>query len=690
MNHRRSLSVLTLFLSCTLLLTSGCSETTKEAPPLDEIIFPVSFPYIENSSLYSIESDSHFGLAAEEGDSLDASEIPEYKLLFDAPSGLILALDTDQSTKSTEDGVDAFEHTFMPEYIAYAKAQTLHIYDLNTRHDHQVFSFEQDEFFEPSEANDQSLPNFICDIQKVITWDEDSRLSKRELFKDELAVYVKTSSADDCTEPDDGFQFWQINIEESTKKRDEFTIRRKVLKEHTHEHRHFHDHDNPDDELFDKHSHQHALEKDEFDEDSQEFFDPNDHKHKHKHSHEFIYGPEHEHEQISQAEIDAVHNDPKNHEVKFETHKGLFGKKTTITSIDEALMYSGTPVIDLAAMEFGYLGLNSKENAYKFYQVNLDTLEKRLLWTLTSEHFTDLINTHSSLVDWRALVPKYSRPASFQTLNGNIGIYANQKLFYFPIESLFDDDASEIREQILANPLFSSSISSPALNERTHYNQANKIMSIIEDNQIWLIDFNETPALAILWKTINESNLDSLEAHMMQSGVLTVKRFTENDIPMFSITAIQSDGLENRTIIPRSSNKITLTYLQGEAFANIIDQTDQTLKARHLPNTSGTLPPELLNTLWVEESLDYRNNTETKIISQLSSDFLNSIPETIEQPGLYILNKNEPNRRGEFIMEVSESVKHATGLVIFNKFYSLLEYRNSENTITTQSKINTY
>ena len=685
MNHRSSLSVLTLFLVCLIMLTSGCSETTKQAPSPDKLVFPVYFPLIENANLYSLENSIEYGVAAKE----NQENILEQKLLLTSPTGLILALDTDQSAKDTEGSIETFIHTPLPEYIAYAKKHTLHIYDLNTRFDHQVYSFETDEFFEAQQQSDKSPTWFICDIQKVITWDEESRLSKKVLFKDELAVYVKTSSQEDCSAPVEGFKFWQINIETSTNDDETFTIRRRILKEHSHNHKHFHDHDNENDELFAEHDHQHTLEEGELDEDGLPFVS-NNHKHKHTHSHDFVYGPEHAHELLTQEEKDEEHNDPRNHEIEFETHPKLIGKRTTITSIDEALMYSGTPVIDIAARNFGYLGLNSTDEAFKFYSVNFDTLEKKLLWSQHDENLAGLTNHPMKQADWKTLVPAYNRPLNFLNVNNGIAIFANALLFNFSLESIFDDDATETIAQSLSNPLFSSNVISYPISQRSQYNPVEHKMVIVEDKQLWLIDFNTTPPIPTLIKTYNEPNLYSLFAQPMGGNIMVTKDFSENELITSSITTIQENGLEINTLLAKTPDTLRVIPQRDESLVTIIDSDNGSISAKYFLNNFGSPIPVLLETMWVNRSFDYRDNVETQIIAQLSSNNLPIIPGTIEQPSVYILDNEDSAGRGEKITEIPDAAQSASGLVIFNEFYSIVEYTNSENILTTQSTITNY
>lgn len=679
MNTRSGQTFLTLLLACITLLTSGCSETTKEAPEQPDIVFPVSFPLINNSTLYSIEDNRFFGLSPEDEEASATSGLYE-KLLLEIPSGMLLALDTDPSDKSSEDGVDSFTNTALPEYIVYVKNQTLRLYDLDTRYDHELYSFENDPFVkETSEETDESnkiKPRFICDIQKVVTWDDEARQAKKILFKDELAVYVKTGTLEGCAEPEEGFEYWQINVVESTKT---FTIRRKTLKAHSHEHRHFHDHDDPDYEYADIHNHEHLLEEGELDENG-EPFEANDHMHRHNHEHDFIYDFQHEHEHLSQDEIDAVHNDPINHEISFETNPVLVGRKSTFTSLDEALMYSGQPVIDLNARTFGYLGLNSKDNAFKFFTVNLDTLEKSLLWSAQHENLSDVRNTTWKNTNWRALVPKYNRFINYANIQDKILVTTDKNLFLFDMASLFDDDTIEERENSLANPLFSSSYTDPWIRNRTHYNASTHKMVITENQELWQIDFEQELLQAMLIKTFNETNLSSLEAKMMASEIMVIKRFNDNETPVTSITAIQESGIEVSTILNKTDDAVRVFNQGTNSFINIkSSDPDQQITAKLLFSDFGSPFSTLINTIWLQDTVDYRTFLEQEKVSLFASDSVSATPGTIERPEIYLLDVTATMGQGENLGHIPDTVSSVSGLALLSDEYTIMEYQNSDN-----------
>lgn len=674
------LLLVSLILSCLAALSTGCSESTKPAEPLVDIVFPVHFPFINNGSLYSIEPTIEYGVAP---DSEDETNLPEHKLLFDFPvvngleNPLILALDIDQSTKSNEEITEESAQTPLPEFISYAKSQTLHVYDLSTRRDHEVYSFASDPF------DPEHKGRYICDLQKVITLDEKNFLARIVLLKDELAVYTKTSTLPNCSDPEGNFEYWQINIEETKdidieENKGIYTIRRKILKEHSHLHKHFHNHDDPDYEFADIHNHPHLFQKDELDDDGLPF-DPNNHIHRHAHSHEWVYGPEHAHDHLSKEEVDEIHNNPQNHEIIFEINPLLTGKRTSIDSIDEALMYSGAPIVNTDTRQFGYLGLNSQENTYKFYTSNFESLEKRQLWAESSVYFSDLTNPVNSLSDWKVLVPRYSRPFHFQYIGKHIGLYADNKFFYFTLDLLFNhqDPENDSRALRLTNPLFSSNFSSPNLSNRTLYNKNSQKMAISEGLSAWSIDFNENPPQAVRIKTYTEPALSEIYATHLGDSIAVLKTFSENNETNSSLVSLLETGLEDRSIKPRSSDIISSIAKNDTLLITTLNSDDNNLNANHYIQDFGSFLPTLLDTAWTLDTVDYRNNNMEEKISLISSDNTSFIPGTLSEPNAYFLDINAPIGRGEMIWDFSDfNISSVNNLVIFNDFYSIVEFQD--------------
>jgi hypothetical protein len=679
--NAKSLFLTTTLAYIFLVTISGCSESTKEADPLPELISSVNFPFIKNNSLYSFDP-----------------ETGESETLFTAEKELILALDTDASSKEkNEDNSLTFKHTSTAEYFAYANAQTLHLYDIETRIDHQLYDFRKDIIFDPESNTFVTAPeSYICDIQKIVTWDEESRLAKRVLYKDELSIYVKTSTNKECQNTETPFSYWQINIEESS---EQLSRRRKILLEHSHDHTHFHDHNDESSDLFSIHEHTHALKENELDENNIPF-NPNYHEHNHNHTHDFLFTDEHAHEHLTRSEVDAVHNNPINQEIMFETHPKLIGKKTTVDSldgttidgstdrikvkkVDEALMYSGKPIVDIPNRRFGYLGFNTTENTLKFYSViNPDDneLKKKLLWQLTSNNFNAIDNDHSTLSDLEKLTPKYNRFSNFQYAEENIFITTNNKIFFFSLADLFDDDAIEERESSLSNPLFTSGISEPTLSDRANYNPLINKMAITEGLTVLSIDFSNNsgiPEQASRIIQLNEQNLNSISASYISSNsILIEKQFNENNTNQNSIAVLQNTGLEVQTVLTKTPDTISSTVLNNEAFINLRTGEFQNRSSEYFaPDFHSTVA--FSESIWGSDGVDYRNNMEQFIVSIASSETSATEINSIASPKLYLLDDDLLDRSEDFGY-IPSNIINIEKVVIFTELYGLIEVMNTD------------
>tara|TARA_R110001592_G_scaffold59905_3_gene182023 strand:- start:35728 stop:37800 length:2073 start_codon:yes stop_codon:yes gene_type:complete len=646
----------------------GCSKSTKEAEALPELISAVNFPFIKNDTIYSFNPET--------GDS---------EALATAETGLILALDTDESNKETDDeDNEFFAHSIEAEYFVYANKQTLHIYDINTRKDHQIYDFKNDISFDPeSQKITTKTNNYICDIQKIVTWDEDTRLSKIVLYKDELGVYVKTSNLSDCSDPTGIYNYWQIII----KTMDEtFTIRRNTLLTHTHINRHFHDHDDENYPLAASHKHEHTLKKGEPDKNGEEF-DPNDHDHKHEHDHDFLFEDTHPHDFLSKEEVDAVHNDLRNQKIIFETHPLFIGKKTTLESIDEALMYSGKPVIDTANRRFGYLGFNTTDSALKFYSVDTEDpdLKKTFLWELSNENL-DLIDNapiNSKLSDLEKLTPKYNRSSIFKYADKNILITTTTKLIYFTLQELFDDDESEAREARISSPLFVSEVLNPALSKRIKYNNTNKKLTITEDKDVWGISFEDNDAsAATLIKRFNEPFLSEITSTYLTENIVIEKNFIDQDIKQESIILLEELGLENRTVLSKTFDTISTIHFNNQVLINVSDSNFQMRSAEFFSNNLGsTLSFD--KTIWSRDTVDYRNNKQQDTVSLINSVISYNEANTIAEPSLYLFDKNNTDGQGEEFGNMLQDISAVNTVVIFTDLYGMVEVENADSSIST-------
>lgn len=644
-------------------ILSACSESTKEAEPLPDIISKVHFPYIKGNGLYSFEPTTG------ESEKLTESEL-----------SMFLALDTDISTPiSNENGTETFENTSKAEFFIVANKQTLHIYDLNTRKEHLIFSFKDDLVFAEEENELLLAPeSYICDIQKSITLDEDARFAEFTLYKDELKVYVKTSPNSDCNLNNQAFNFWQIDIVNSQE--ETYTIRRKNLLEHSHDHTHFHDHDDPDYALADEHNHDHSLE-------TEEAGLNNNHEHTHSHLHDFIYPSDHFHEHLTKEEIDKVHNSINYQEIVFETYPILTGRKSSIKSIDEALMYSGKPVVDIENKSFGYIGLNTQENAYNFYSIIdiNETIEKKFLWTLQSDLFNNLENTTKQLSGLEKLVSTYNSPSNFIYANKSIIITANNKLLFFTFEELFDDDNSEAREERLSNPIFTSINSFNTAQTNFDYNALKKTMIITEGLKIWLVDFTDnsfsSPELVKDYSlNIDPLNIPSaIKAELFDEEILVTKYFDSNVPAITSVISLQKGGLESNTIIAKTNDIISTTVAnfkttidsqetrENKAIININNTDESTLNSIVIGDILSSSPGTFTDSIFIPRALDFRSFSD--ISPYIKSDYIQLSPNSLRSPNLYL----DTNTVIENFGEIPDEVTQAKRVVIFDDIYGLIE-----------------
>lgn len=648
-----------IILASLILGTLGCSETTKEAEPLPDLIQSVKFPYINNNTLSSFNP-----------------ETGELITLDTYNNNLILALDTDKSKKKTDNTTTiSFDHTTTPEFFVYAKEQSLHIFDLENNKSHKIYSFANEKVFDPNTNQISKATNsFICDIQKVVIWDDEAKTARKELFKDELSVFVKTSLNENCSDNPDSYNYWKINIVED---KDEYTLRRKVLLEHTHKHQHFHDHDDENYEYADLHKHVHILKADEKDENGQNF-DPNNHTHSHTHTHDFVYGHEHQHDFLSKEEVDEIHDNPKYHEIKYETYPKLIGKKTTLVSIDEALMYSGKPVIDKTNRRFGYLGFNTSESSYKFFMVNPESEEFRYteLWELHNENFD--INNDFSLTNLERLSNKDNRLQNFDYIDSNIWITANNKIYYFTLEEIFDDDKIEEREYRIEHPLFTSSIMEPSLSNRAKYNEENKSFLITEGLDVWRVDLTKGPiSEPHLVRRHIESTLQSIDTYDLSGKIAIQKHFIENSETQTSLVLTENDGLENLTVIPKTQFQINTLSLKNTLLFNSIENNSEYKFADYyiLGSSSTT---RLNESVWGLDAIDYRELTEESVITLLTSETTPAFFGSIASPILYLFDLDESLGQGEAFGYIPEDLTSANKIIFLNEMYGIINITNIE------------
>jgi hypothetical protein len=663
-----------LILICSFALSiTACSEADKVPETLPQFVEDLSFPYIIDSTLFSFDPETGTSEAVtfddDTDDEIDAITIKSNKQL-------ITFLDTDRSRESKDGDVSFLFHTPLPEYAAYVNDNELHLYDFHTRHDHLLYAF--------AESNDETEPSeYICDMQKVITADEEFRLDSKTLLKNEEKLYIKTNfvagdDEPDCNKPP--FNFYQIDIEESNE--NSFQVRRTVLNEHIHVSKH--EHVNEDD-----HDHAHDFEEGELDNNGNPF-DPNNHEHDHTHTHEFLFSELDEHQHLSAIEIEEVHQQSENQQTAFEEHPVLFGRKRII---DEALMNSGRPVSDTAEKTFGYLGINTAENKLKFYNVNFETFVKTELWSMT------LPTVDTDEQNQETANPLLSEQIEFKVTQDGILFTHQNKLIKLSMLSLFDDDQEALRELSFSQPIYTFE----DFNSFSYYYDNEDDLIYIKDKlNLYRADSGNTSTAPALLKSFPPETVQDFSYFPTENRIIILKDLSPNDSSticqgsdLCSVTAIsqstQAFGLES-TIYPKSTNAHkfipNLKNLDNDAnfFAISSENKElQTMTAQTFDrNLNSIYNPELSNTIWAK-TYDLRNRAERKLRLSILSSSIGKTTETYNQPALseaslFIYSPETLlGSQGASLGTIPSDTAQIYNITIFNEYFAIVQLKEAIN-----------
>ena len=632
---------------------AACSDSDVPEPTPIEIIEKVSFPFATNNTLYAF-----------------TPQTGEKEKLAESNKSMMILLDTDQSTTvNDEDNNSFFDHTSLPEYAAYIVDQSVHLYDFYTRREHILTSFEA--------LNNEGTNEYICDLRNLITVDE-ARLAKKEaFFKDEKAFYIKTSLNENCTGNATSFNYLRIEIADSFT--ETFDIRRTTLLEHTHKHTHEHEH-------IDDHDHEHRIE----DCHTETFFNvettvcSNNHLHNHDHEHDFLYPIMDEH--LFGEDPDIVHNDPNNQSIELETHPVLVGRRH---QVDEALMYSGEPIVDTNNKEFGYLGFNSAESSYKFYVIINQDLEKLELWNTTNSEFS--------------IQPEGSVGKSRQGFSDSILLEFNWKVVNWNITELFDDDKDNEREASINTPLFQRTPEDTYTRAVYSMNLSTEKLAIKDNKSIFIVSAQETQPQIPL-RTLDETNLDFFNFSLFNKKLIAYKQYTsgtensnlslfDNKLVAFkqytsdaensslSITEIDVDtGLEN-TLIPLTDSAFSFIPFTNQTLAISIedpieDRINTIWKGDFFnPELTNVFTPSLENVTWTGISDRKATSNSTQVepvilhsdLTQQSSNELNSV---LVEPKAYLFDSDKVNGHGKLLGTVPTEVTFAYGITIHNELFA--------------------
>jgi len=675
-----------LTISLTNLLISGlfvlcltaCSESKTPTETLPDIVERASFPYFKNFTLFNFNPLNG-----------------EAEKLVSSNKSLMITLDTDSSDTETttneddESSQESITHSPLPEYVVYVNDQSLYLYDFETRYVHTLLAFEADE--------NNAIDSYICDLKKVITLDEIARKDNKILYKDEKKVYIKTSQLDDCSGDAASFTYLQVNIEESPT--ETFEVRRTVLNEHKHKHTHLHDHEGD-------HNHTHTLTTRDPDPDNNNAtFDPTFHAHEHANTHDLqLFGDLDEHQYLTNEEINEAHNNTINtnilkddvisQEIIFETHKILVGKKS---AIDLALMYSGRPIVDIENEQFGYLGFNPIEAAYKFYHIrDTDTLEKELLWQVSNEEFLTRPTPPSPLIDSEILSPTTNRPSNYVILDDGLILEHNWKVIKFNLLDLFDDDQDNERDFSLSNPIFTRTEEAPYKKANMHYNTSTNKIAIEDNNNIYQLDNADILSTKLL-RQLGEEILD-IELRQLSEVIFVEKVFEINES---SYTAVSNETSLEETLFSRNSDKHSFMHLDDALFFSYFDATSNSLKATALNSSLNTVFDEPLNHyLWTmtEDLLQsYETNEYITLVTSRDENEQAIDPATLSKPSIYTFNPQLPSDpdpdftpdldrdltslgqgdHGTLIGEIDSNIYSVNKVTILNKYYGFVELYES-------------
>jgi hypothetical protein len=710
--HARISYIQHFILLVTFGLLAACSDSNTTEPSQIPITEKVLFPFIQDHTLYNFNPDTGTN-----------------KKLAESNKFLMIGLDIDQSEASTndEDSSDTFlNHTDLPEYVVYVEDQTLRLYDLFTRRDHLLTSF--------AATNEQTDDEFICDLKPSITVDKAHFDAKEILFKHEESVYIKTSTFETCEGTPSSFKYFEIKIEDSFT--ETFEIRRTTLLKHehfhTHQHEHDYDHEN-DHEGNHNHvqdeigvtleeGHKHDIDGHEFDENYPDeaphdhshsdnnpdtlhthkhgfnVKDRKNHEHKHEHIHDFKYiiMDEHKFNDDPDTSPEKIHNKSSNQLTETETLPVLVGKRHVI---DSALMYAGSPIVDINNKRLGYLGFNNSDPApakasYKFFETIDDGTEKIESWKISSSEFLIQPEDYSGFID--------------RNFSNAVMIEFNRKMVKWNLEDLFDDDKNIERQANIDSPMFTRPLTSQDTYNGARYsiNKTNDSIVIYEAveeiivDQITLEKSIKTNRMLYtvigdqaqtLLRTIVDETMELSTFALFPKHIVTLKKFADDTGNAgSSVTRTQYTtelGTLEETVNPISD--LTRIYLYPNDIMTISTQDDSNpvFHANYYDSnlTKKDFSPDLENTIFGSIS-DQRPKAVTAEPSPilLHSETTvtpnsNSPLTALSEPGVYLLDRVPTpfEWQDNFLGTVPTTVTIAYGATIHNELFAQITIQES-------------
>jgi hypothetical protein len=647
---------LAIALTATLI---GCTDSNKPVQELPPLVERLQFQYINNNTLYEFFPDTGESEAVE---ALFASQVGDTSTpslashTVSSPDGHIIYLDTDvaEEVEDEETGVDRLSHTLLPEFVAYTQDSTLFLFDLSTRRSHPISTY----------SNEDGSNSSICDIRSSTALDEENRLIGQILYKNLMKVYVKTAP-EQCSEGP--YSYFLVDLVENTS--NTYDIRRSSLKEHNHISAHAHDHEGT-------HEHNHAYETGEIDENGFPF-DPNNHAHSHIHTHGYDYGPLEEHLYLSKSELDEVHSATENIEIIYETNNSWVGRSVKTA---ESEMYAGYPIMKSDPDEIGYLGFNSVDNSYSFYQLVPENDQRSLLYTFSLNDIDnpslDTSTARDTQADW------------FTYINNAILFRHGDALIKLPMLALFDDDQTEERIKQFTNPVYTFQTPDDS---QVRYIQSEDLLDIRDGLKLVnVFNLSNNPEAFDISTNFTQkfemfSTSSALLAHKFYGEDNTTSDFSESSLVKISGATYQA--IES-TVLPRTNHYLKIQYgnddnliVHGEISEEGIIEAQEynaDLTTAHFPAFS--------NSIWSPI-----NNMTDDDGSSISQALINSVDtETIElldrevpalkNANVYLYDVNNHLGQGDLIGTIPGTVAEVLSIDIKSDLHGEVKVKSSYET----------
>lgn len=273
----------------------------------------------------------------------------------------------------------------------------------------------------------------------------------------------------------------------------------------------------------------------------------------------------------------------------------LFGSKQ---DAEEALMYSGIPVVRLDTENFGHLGIDSTTNELKFFLSNIENdNNKQLLWSLQSEQFSQQAKIQQTFnaQSIASVEPDRNRKPSPHYFYDSILLGHGWNLVRFSLQDIFDDDRSNERQQQIETPLFQRTydIDDDFFALKLHSSPTSDDIAFLDGDSIF--SFSGINAEPLELSLANNNDSQNIDITFSNSGVAYVRQF---DDMQESISTLDEANIE-RTLVLRNDNRKQLFTVKNSSahFANLEDVDNHSWQVRtydSIYRTVQDLPDSLL------------------------------------------------------------------------------------------------